>query len=134
MTKRTRVRPLGLVIALTALAPAAGCAIADDEPAPSEPVLVAPAATPLEEQALNTCRSLGRTGAIGSPCNDNPVYPAGNGTRFACPCSQAGGKTNNRCTGDSLRDEGTCTCVKNTCAGRVGLVPDGCGGNLQCGA
>ena len=66
------------------------------------------AAAPLEEQALNTqAAAWGRTGAIGNPCNDNAVYPAGSRRASPVRAARRAERRTNRCNGDSLRDEGT---------------------------
>ncbi len=81
----------------------------------------------------STCASLGKTGAIGSMCNDTAYYDRGDGTKLACPCDTSGGKTSNVCTGDSAGAEGTCTCVPKTCTELgVGTWPDGCGNTKTC--
>ncbi len=77
-------------------------------------------------QAFATCSMLtGGSGDIGDACNDNAFYDRGDGVDIACPCSTAGGLTNNMCTGDTPSMAGTCACTP-TC-GATG-TPDGCGG------
>lgn len=63
------------------------------------------------------------TAGIGSACG-----AVSNGcTTVSCGCPTGAGNENFKCTA------GTCTCVKDTCLGRTGPQPDGCGGTLQCG-
>jgi hypothetical protein len=81
----------------------------------------------------NTCASLGKTGAIGTACNDNKFYNDGSGNLFACPCNPASGYTNIMCTGDSVSMEGTCTCAAAACTdcSQNGQA-NGCGGTKSC--
>ena len=68
-----------------------------------------------------------KTGLVGYPCSDNPIYDAGGGKLIACPCDNSV-KTKNICLG------GTCSCTPDTCGGdctKDGL-DDGCGGKIAC--
>jgi hypothetical protein len=81
----------------------------------------------------NTCASLGKTGLVGSGCNDNNFYDDGTGTLIRCPCNNAPPNQNVTCAGDSPSQEGTCQCTPSACAncGQDGQG-DGCGGVKNC--
>jgi hypothetical protein len=80
-----------------------------------------------------TCASLGKTGAVGSGCNDNKFYDDGSGNKIACPCNPGGGLTNIQCAGESTTVEGTCQCTASTCSdcSQNGQA-NGCGGTKSC--
>jgi hypothetical protein len=84
----------------------------------------------------NNCGSLGKTGKVGSGCNDNNFYPDGSGDpagNFPCHCDPSGGYANIVCSGESTSVEGTCACTPSACADctQDGQA-NGCGGNKSC--
>ena len=60
---------------------------------------------------------------VGSPCGSVSNSCGGTNT---CSCPSGAGNENFTCTA------GACACVPETCDGRSGVVPDGCGGTIPC--
>ena len=86
--------------------------------------------------AKNTCASLGKTGAIGSGCNDAKFYDDGSGVaanKIACPCAPQNGFTNILCGGESATVEGVCACSASACVNcSQNGQSNGCGGTKSC--
>ncbi len=84
----------------------------------------------------NTCASLGKTGLVGSGCNDNKFYGDGSGNmanNFACPCKPQNGFGNIVCAGEMVNVEGKCACTPSACKDcSENGQPDGCGGVKSC--
>jgi hypothetical protein len=82
----------------------------------------------------STCATYGATGGVGAPCNPNPFFDVGDGTKLACNCTTAGGFANNQCVGATTTAAGTCQCAALTCGGKCAnaVASDGCGGTIDC--
>ena len=61
------------------------------------------------------------TPGVGTACGSVSNTCGGNNN---CSCPSGTGNENFQCTAN------ICTCVKDTCMGRVGVFPDGCGGTI----
>ena len=61
-------------------------------------------------QPLKNCAALGKGLTAGGPCNDNPFYDPGNGTKMACQCIDG-----MICLGDSPSAEGNCCADTAVC-------------------
>jgi hypothetical protein len=81
-----------------------------------------------------TCATYSATGAVGAPCSTGPdtaFHDGPGGANLTCPCSTAGGLTNDVCVGSTGTTAGTCTCTPSqpTGCGDNGK-PNGCGGTM----